>query len=129
MGRFRPILQPDAPPGIDPTTRCRYATKEEIAFAKYALRTLENERLVVSLAPAPDPHFDGHMIRVVDCRNPAWYRQFQARSRFWVKRPRIIRALQRVVNSGRVRGNGYERELLALFKELHDARRKSKAFR
>jgi hypothetical protein len=130
MGRLRQIVQKDAPKGIDPRTRTRFATSLEKGLARHALKTLENERLVVSLAPAPDPHFDGHMIRVVDCRNPEWYRDFVARHRMEVHRPRVIRALERVSKKGRVRGNGYEVELLSIFKELRDeyARRRSKAF-
>jgi hypothetical protein len=122
--RVRPVLQRPAVPGIDPRTRTRRPTHEEVGLARYALKVLANERLVVSLAPAPDPHFDGHKIRVVDCRNPQWYRDLQVKYRYHMKRPRVVRALERVVNQRRVRGNGYEVELLGLFKELRHARSK-----
>jgi hypothetical protein len=120
--RVRPILQRPAIPGLDPRTRTRRPTAEEVGLARYALKVLGNERLVVSLAPAPDPHFDGHMIRVVDCRNPHWYRDLQSKHRYEMKRVRVVRALERVVVQKRVRGNGYEVELLKLFKELRNAR-------
>ena len=130
MGRYRPVLHPHPPKGIDPRVRTRYATPEEKGLARHALKTLERERLVVSLAPAPDPHFEGHKIRVVDCRNPSWYRGFAEKHQLRIKRIRVIRALRRVVDQGRVRGNGYERELLEIFKELRNeyARRKPQAF-
>lgn len=130
MGRYRPIVQPDAPKGIDKRTRTRIATREELGLVRYAQKQLERERLVVKLAPAPDPHFDGHMIRVVECRNPPWYRDLAARKGWKViKRHRVMRALARVLKTLRVRGNGYEMELVAIFKELrHEyTRRRSKA--
>ncbi len=104
----------------------RVPTAEERGLARYALRVLEQERLVVKLAPAPRQSFDGHMIRVVECRNPQWYRDLFASRRSGVKRCRIIRALRRVLE-GKMDGYGYEKELLDLFKELRRdyARRQS----
>ena len=120
--RVRPILQRPAIPGLDPRTRTRRPTAEEVGLARYALKVLANERLVVSLAPAPDPHFDGHKIRVVDCRNPRWYRDLSSEHRYNLKRLRVVRALERVVTQKRVRGNGYEGRLLELFKKLRRER-------
>ena len=107
----------------------REATGEEVGLCRYALRQLENERLVVTLVPAPHPRFDGHMIRAVECRNPEWYRAFHWSFRWRVKRDRVIRALQRVVEFRRIRFNGYEVILTKLFKELrHEyTRRRSPA--
>lgn len=101
---------------IDPRTRTRLSTAEERALAARALASLELHRNRIVLAPAPVAHFDGHSIRVVESRNPSWYRDFSApfwRSQrsFQLKRSRVERALRRVV-VGRVRGNGYERRLL-----------------
>lgn len=118
MGR-RPIVQPNAPRGIDPRTRVRFSIPEEQEAARRALQDLERERLVVVLVPAPDPHFSGHMIRVVECRNPEWYREFirtLPQSFDTGHRHRIVRALERIVK-GRVKSNGYEERLLKFLDE------------
>lgn len=94
------------------------ATTEEVGLCRFALRQLESQRLVVKLAPAPDPRFDGHMIRVVECKNPEWYRAFHWSFRWRVKRDRVEAALRRVVERRRIRFNGYEVLLVKLFKEL-----------
>jgi hypothetical protein len=94
-------------------SRSRAATAEERQLAERLLHDLERERLRVELYPAPDPHFDGHMIRVAVERNPAWYRRFVR----WTpagsltKRSRVVRALLRAA-AGYIRGNGYEAALL-----------------
>lgn len=104
---------------VDPSTRSRAATAAEIAAAAALLRDLECSSLRVVLVPAPSPSFDGHKVRAVEDRNPEWFRRFHAakgtahRPGGRVKRSRVIRALYRVL-SGRVRGNGYEREILNL---------------
>ena len=81
---------------------------------------LEQQQNRIILVPAPEPHFEGHKIRVVESRNPQWYIDFgeqywKGDRKFMLKRSRVIQALQRVVK-GRVRGNGYERELLEWLK-------------
>jgi hypothetical protein len=102
------------------------ATSEERKIAGRALQELEENFLVVSLVPAPDPHFDGHKVRVVENRNPGWYREFvsgrwtkeRGRRGCQVKRGRVIRGLRRVYAEGLIRWNGYERELIKRLKSL-----------
>jgi len=118
--KYRPVKQSDTPKGIDHRTWTRLATQEEISLAKRALEDLGREMNRIGLVPAPAPHFDGHKIRVIERRNPEWYIEFGQKywkglRQFNLKRARIIKALERVVK-GRVRGNGYERELLEFLK-------------
>lgn len=113
--RDRSIKQPNAPKGIDKRTWTRYATSEDMELAGRALQDLSENFLRIGLVPAPEPHFEGHKIRVIESENPKWYGEF-----FWrfdpqgriIKRCRIIRGLERVYKAGRVRGNGYEMRLL-----------------
>lgn len=114
--RIRPVLQWKPPPGIDARTNTRLATPQEAALAKAMLDDLEKNFLAVTLVPAAAQNFDGHRVRAVENRNPQWYREFFKGRREQVKRCRIIQALKRVI-SGRVRGNGYEVELLKLWFE------------
>ena len=119
--RLRPILQHDAPPGIDRRTRTRLADPVDQDLAARALEQLETQHNRIALVPAPDPAFDGHKIRVQESRNPKWYREF-VRGRWdrrgcQVRRSRVERALIRVVR-GRIRWNGFERVLLPLLKEV-----------
>jgi len=114
--KYRPIKQHDAPKGIDRRTWTRVATPKEIALAKRALDELEVHFNKIGFAPAPSQNFDGHKIRVIESRNPDWYVEFG--KKFWrgprqfdLKRVRVVNALKRVAR-GRVRGNGYEREIL-----------------
>ena len=93
------------------TRRGRPATGRERRLAETALRELDESRLDVVLVPAPRQAHEGHCIRVVQDRNPAWYQEFALRGRCWVKRARVVRALQRVVE-GWVRPNSYACELL-----------------
>lgn len=118
--KYRPIKQPDAPKGIDRTTWSRFSTEEEKALARWALETLETQHNRIGLVPAPDPHHTSHMIRVQAESNPEWYREYA--SSYWrgnrqlnLKRSRVEKALQRVVK-GKVRGNGYEVDLLGHLK-------------
>ena len=102
------------------------ATQEERRLAGRALQELEENFLVVSLVPAPDPRFDGHKVRAVENRNPEWYRAFVAGA--WtrakgkrgcqIKKVRVIRGLKRVYEEGKVFWKGYERELLQQLKHL-----------
>jgi len=43
--------------------------------AKFLYEDLKNNRLVVELASAPDPHFEGNKIRVASSYAPEWYRE------------------------------------------------------
>jgi hypothetical protein len=86
---------------------------EEREKAMAMLRDLEINFLKVGLVPAKTQSFEGHMVRAVENENPDWYREFVRVSSYQVKRLRVIRALQRVV-AGRVRGNGYENDLLRI---------------
>lgn len=114
MSRYRPLKQTRVMPGIDPRTWTRYATHEERDLAQRALLDLQENRYTFGLAPAPQPHFDGHKIHVCLTRNPRWYSAYVEAANYQVKRRRVERALRRVALEGRVRGNGYERELLPL---------------
>lgn len=119
--KYRPVKQPNAPPGIDHRTATRYSTPEEVELAKRALQDLDQEYNKIGLAPAPEPSFDGHKIRVVEQRNPQWYIEFGVRywknpRQFDLKRSRVVKALERVVK-GRVRGNGCEKDLLPWLKD------------
>lgn len=120
--KHRPILQPHAPAGIDPRTRTRLADPVERDLAARALDELAVCHNRIVLVPAPRPSFDGHKIRVQEARNPKWYRRFVKCHRDptgrQVKRRRVERALVRVAYSGRVRGNGLERRLLEILKEV-----------
>lgn len=114
--KYRPVKQPHAPAGIDHRTATRYSTEEEKELAAWALNTLDTQRNVIELVPAPDPHFAGHKVRVQVEANPEWYIEFgndywKSEREFTLRRGRVIKALQRVID-GRVRGNGYEKLLL-----------------
>lgn len=50
-------------------------TPDNQLAARIMLRQLNREGLEVSLMPAPDPRHSGHSIRVVENRNPEWYRE------------------------------------------------------
>ena len=119
--KFRPVKQPRAPKGIDSRTWTRVATLRERALAKRALDELESQFNRIGFVPAPQQNFDGHRIRVIESRNPDWYIEYG--KKFWrgprqfdLKRERVVKALKRVV-AGRVRGNGYERDLLPFLAE------------
>jgi hypothetical protein len=118
---YRPVKQSGAPKGIDSRTWTRFATPKEKALATRALEELETNFNKIGFAPAPQQNFDGHRIRVVESRNPDWYVEYGRK--FWrgprqfdLKRARVVKALKRVVG-GRVRGNGYEVELLPFLAE------------
>ena len=95
------------------TRRGRPATDSERRLAESALRELDESRLDVVLVPAPRQTHEGHCIRAVQDRNPAWYQEFALRGRCWVKRARVVRALLRIA-AGYVRPNSYDCELLEL---------------
>jgi hypothetical protein len=120
--RDRSVKQPDAPKGVDKRTWTKLATEKDRELAGRALHELETERLRIILVPAPDPHFDGHKIRVIESENPKWYQRFVSgrwdRRGCDVRRDRVIRALTRVYAHGRIRGNGYERKLMKELREL-----------
>ncbi len=118
--KYRPVKQHSTPRGIDHRTWTRLATPEEIAIAQRAILELEHESNRIVLVPAPDPHFDGHKIRVTENRNPGWYIEFGKKywrnpRQFDLKRGRVVKALKRLV-AERVRGNGYEQRLLEFLK-------------
>ena len=119
--KYRAVKLSNAPDGIDHRTDTRYSTPDEIELARRALVDLEQNRNRIILVPAPEPQFEGHKIRVVESRNPDWYIEYG--KAFWpeprqfaLKRRRVVKALQRVVK-GRVRGNGYEKDLLICLKQ------------
>jgi hypothetical protein len=86
----------------------------ETAF--YLARELEHVHREVVLAPAPDPRFPGHCIRVVQQANPEWYQTLAAnwpakkrrcqRQRHHdtdIRRPLVLAALRRIA-AGRITG-------------------------
>ncbi len=83
--------------------------------AEFMARQLEGQRLRVVLVVAPEPRHSGHKIRVVESRNPAWYRQLcadyltrrtRARQRgdkyvdTAIKRRHVLRALYEISRGG-----------------------------
>lgn len=46
--------------------------------AELMLRDLQQQRLTVTLLPAPDQRFRNHKVRAVEERNPGWYRSLCA---------------------------------------------------
>ena len=117
----RPVKSPYFGRHIDQRTETRPATDEDLELAAVALEDLERERLVVTLLPAPVPSWDGHMVRAVEQRNPDWYSDLCLSFGFQVKRQRVEKALERVIRRGTIRGNGYERAVLALLKSRRTA--------
>jgi hypothetical protein len=53
---------------------CDAPTPKDQQLAAIALDELEQQRCRIGLVPAPDPHFVGHKIRVVEGVTPRWYR-------------------------------------------------------
>lgn len=109
----------------DPRHGTRWATEEEKKLATWALVTLENERTQIGLAPAPDPHFMGHKIRVIESLNPEWYREFgnpfwHGKRSYQLKRHRVEKALKRVRDDKIVRRNGYEVTILKFLQEWRE---------
>ena len=103
----------------DPRHGTRWATEGEKRAAARALCDLETQRNRIELVPAPDPHFAGHKVRIQAEQNPRWYREFglsywRSKRSFQLKRCRVERALSRVEETGIVRRNGYEVDLLKL---------------
>jgi hypothetical protein len=111
--RVRPVKQHGAPKGIDSRTWTRYATLREKELSRKMLFELEERWLHVVLIPAPEPCYSGHKVRRVVMQNPKWYSGFAAGRNHQVHRLRVEKALRRVC-SGRVRGNGYEVDLLKI---------------
>ncbi len=66
--------------------------QEEAGFLHHDL--LEN-RLVVKLRPAYEERYSGHMIRIVETRNPDWYRDLYS-SKAHLNRKRCERSLNRI---------------------------------
>ena len=106
----------------DPRHGTRWATDAERVLATKALADLDVMHNRIVLVPAPEPHFEGHRIRVQEQRNPEWYRSFAAP--YWrtprvfcLKRRRVEKALRRVSIVGIVRRNGYEMALLQSLEE------------
>lgn len=66
--------------------------------AAYLLEDLEKNKLEVVLIPAPQPKFEGHMIRVAINSNSHWYKQLY-HSKNHVKRQRCINALERIAEN------------------------------
>ena len=100
----------------DPDYGTRWATEAERLVAKTLLDELAHQHLRIVLIPAPRPSFVGHKTRRIERENPRWYQGF-LRGRWnrrgcQVKRSRVERALRRVTETGIVRRNGYERQLL-----------------
>lgn len=119
--KYRPVKQSLTPAGIDHRTWTRLATREERELAKWGLSELETQFNKIALVPAPTQRYPSQKIRVIESSNPGWYREFYA-SHKMVQRKRIIKALVRVAVKGRVRGNGYEKELLGHLKNWNEER-------
>jgi len=55
-----------------------YIKQSFINQALNLISDLQSQNLQVILIPAPEPMFQGHMIRSVNNRNPKWYRNLYA---------------------------------------------------
>ena len=91
--------------------RGREATTAERKAAESALEEMDRDRLDVCLAVAPRQTHEGHVIRTVSSRNPEWYREFALRGRCWVKRKRVVKALE-LIAAGWLRSNSYAQAVL-----------------
>lgn len=86
-----------------------------LAEARRLLEELGTFYLDVSLAPAPDPQFQGHMIRIVNNSNPKWYKEIFAE--LDVKRDRIISSLKRVASSHPSNKSSYDYMFIEMIKD------------
>ena len=64
--------------------------------AEYLRGDLAENRLEVTLRPAPEPQFIGHQVRHVVNQNPSWYQEFYAEPTN-VERQRTMTSLERIV--------------------------------
>jgi len=117
--KYRPVKQSMAPKPIDHRTWTRLATTAERQLARRAVEDLERQHNRIGFVPADDGTHK--KLRVQTESNPDWYREFGKaywrESSFLLKRSRVEKALRRVAEKGRVRGNGYERILLSFLGE------------
>lgn len=63
--------------------------------ADFLYRDLLENKLIVKLRPAYEERYNGHMIRIVESRNPDWYRDLYS-STAHLKRKRCERSLDRI---------------------------------
>jgi hypothetical protein len=90
--------------------------KEKVIHeAKNLLTDLLCNTLDVSLAPAPEEQHTGHMIRVVNNRNPKWYREIYADLE--VKRDRIVDSLKRLIKGVPSNMSSYDTLFIELIKD------------
>lgn len=104
-----------------------YWTRRHRVAAAHLLLELRNQRLSVSLAPAPRPAHQGHMVRVVDGSNPGWYRelcqQFETvrngrrRLQTKVKRKEVVRLLSNIAQGVALRGGALSGAVVAYLEE------------
>ena len=65
--------------------------------ANFLINDLQEHKLKIVLAEAPEPKFEGHKIRVVESRNPEWYSKLY-HSYDYFRRDRSLRALERIAS-------------------------------
>ena len=59
---------------------------------------MQSQKLEVCLIPAPNPHHEGHKIRIATNHNPEWYKEiYWSMSNF--RRDLSMRALERIINT------------------------------
>ena len=110
-------------------SRRRWPPMRLLTVFRWMADDLERNDLVVSLVPAPEPNHVGHCIRVVESRNPEWYRQLCQRHTShrsphhrprtkWRKRDAI--RLCRRLAAGRGTCSAYLDDLIAAAESLLD---------
>jgi hypothetical protein len=72
--------------------------------AKDLLKELKENKLEVILIPAPNPQFEGHMIRVSQNRNPNWYKKLYYSSGEKLKRNWTVQSLSKI-SENKIRWN------------------------
>jgi len=82
-----------------------------VAEANYLFQELRRNKLKVILAPAPNPNHQGHMIRIIENKNPQWYRDLY-HSSVNFRRDLSFKSLDRIRNQRdityKVSSNGYD---------------------
>jgi len=77
--------------------RGRVASTLDLCAAQYGLDSLMENRPIVSLAPAPIKIHENHKIRIVEQKNPNWFRDLCSSKDYQSSiRKRIIRLLNLV---------------------------------
>jgi len=99
-----------------------------LLYLKIMLGQLKENKIKVILIPAPDPQFSGHMIRASIESNPEWYSELcnnnprkrkrgEIKNYSYIKRDRIIKLLQKLIN-GNISRCKYTNDLIEIAKKM-----------